>query len=157
MKVDVTKERVAITQCHIVTEGEYCVNECEFQLPQCFDGLTVTAVFNDIPVPLLNNRCFIPSLKKGGAVLGVYAYSKSGEKLELVYSPKPTAFYVEEGSYKDKAKEEEIPEISKYEEYCTMLSQLCENLISQIYVFARFHNFATPVIFPFDIIKTLLG
>ena len=132
MKVDVTKERVAITECHVVTEGEYCVNECEFQLPQCFDGLTVTAVFNDIPVPLLENKCFIPSLKKGGAVLGVYAYRKNGDNLELVYSPKPTAFYVEEGSYTGVAEVEETPEISRYEEYCTMLSQLCENLISQI-------------------------
>ncbi len=132
MKVDVTKERVAITECHVVTEGEYCVNECEFQLSDCFDGLTVTAVFNDIPVPLLNNRCFIPSLKKGGAVLGVYAYRKNGEELELVYSPKPTAFYVDEGSYTGASGVEETPEISRYEEYCTMLSQLCENLISQI-------------------------
>ena len=132
MKVGVTKERVAITECHVVNEGEYCVNECEFQLPQCFDGLTVTAVFNDIPVPLLENKCFIPSLKKGGAVLGVYAYRKNGDNLELVYSPKPTAFYVEEGSYTGVAEVEETPEISRYEEYCTMLSQLCENLISQI-------------------------
>lgn len=132
LKVDVTKERVAITESHVVTEGEYCVNECEFQLPDCFQGLTVTAVFNDIPVPLLSNRCFIPSLKRGGAVLGVYAYRKNGEDLELVYSPKPTAFYVDEGSYKGASDVEEIPEISKYEEYCTMLSQLCENLISQI-------------------------
>lgn len=132
MKVDVTKERVAITECHVVTEGEYCVNECEFQLPECFEGLTVTAVFNDIPVPLLENKCFIPSLKKGGAVLGVYAYRKNGEDLELVYSPKPTAFYVDEGSYTGTNGIEEVPELSKYEEYCTMLSQLCENLISQI-------------------------
>ena len=132
MIIDVTKERVAITQCHVVTEGEYCVNECEFQLPECFDGLTVTAVFNDIPVPLLNNKCFIPSLKKGGAVLGVYAYRKNGDALELVYSPKPTAFYVDEGSYTGANGIEETPDISKYEEYCTMLSQLCENLISQI-------------------------
>ncbi len=132
MKVDVTKERVAITECHVVTEGEYCVNECEFQLPKCFEGLTVTAVFNDIPVPLLENKCFIPSLKKGGAVLGVYAYRKDGDALELVYSPKPTAFYVDEGSYTGANGIEEAPEISKYEEYCAMLSQLCENLISQI-------------------------
>ncbi len=132
MIIDVTKERVAITECHVVTEGEYCVNECEFYLPECFDGLTVTAVFNDIPVPLLNNKCFVPSLKKGGAVLGVYAYRKNGDNLELVYSPKPTAFYVEEGSYTGANGVEETPELSKYEEYCTMLSQLCENLISQI-------------------------
>ena len=116
MKVDVTKERVAITECHVVTEGEYCVNECEFQLPECFDGLTVTAVFNDIPVPLLENKCFIPSLKKGGAVLVVYAYRKKGDALELVYSPKPTAFYVDEGSYTGANGIEETPEISRYEE-----------------------------------------
>ena len=132
MKIDVTKERVAITECHVVTEGEYCVNECEFYLPECFDGLTVTAVFNDIPVPLLNNRCYIPSLKKGGAVLGVYAYRKNGDNLELVYSPKPTAFFVDEGSYTGATEPEEVPEISKYEEYCTMLAQVCENLIIQM-------------------------
>ncbi len=132
LKVDVTKERVVITECHVVTEGEYCVNECEFQLPEYFDGLTVTAVFNDIPVPLLNNRCYIPLLKKGGAVLGVYAYRKNGDALELMYSPKPTAFYVEEGSYTGVTQVEKAPEISKYEEYCTMLAQVCENLIIQM-------------------------
>lgn len=132
MKIDVTKERVAITQCHVVTEGEYCVNECEFQLPECFEGLTVTAVFNNIPVPLLNNRCFIPSLKKGGAVLGVYAYKKNGDELELAYSPKPTAFYVDEGSYNESTATEDVPEISRYEEYCKMLADFCENMILQM-------------------------
>lgn len=132
MKVDVTKDRVAIVECHQVTEGEYCVNECEFTLPSCFDGLTVTAVFNNIPVPLFNNRCYIPSLKKGGVALGVYAYRKNGEALELVYSPKPTGFFVDEGSYTEETQTQDIPEISRYEEYCKMLADFCENIIIQM-------------------------
>lgn len=124
MKVNVTKENVLITSCSPVNEGEYMVNKCEFLLPDCFEGLTVTAAFNNIPIPLMGNVCYIPSLKKGTASLGVYAYRETDEGLELMYSPKPAYFYVDNGSYNDDIGEEDIPGITEFEKYCAQISAL---------------------------------
>lgn len=124
MKVTVTKENVVITECSCINEGEYKVNKCEFQLPQCFEGLTVTAAFDNIPVPIFGGECYIPTLKKGTATLGVYAYRETEDGLELMYSPKPTMFYVDSGSYSDSIGKEELPETSVFEKYCKEISQL---------------------------------
>lgn len=123
MKVTVTKENVVITECSCINEGEYKVNKCEFQLPQCFGGLTVTAAFDNIPVPLFGGECYIPTLKKGTATLGVYAYRETEDGLELMYSPKPTMFYVDSGSYCDSIGKEELPETSVFEKYCKEISE----------------------------------
>ena len=93
MKVKVTEENVVITECSCINEGEVGINECGFLLPECFEGLTVTAAFNNIPVPVVDNKCNVPSLKKGTAILGVYAYKENDEGIELMYSPKPTSFF----------------------------------------------------------------
>ena len=63
MKVKVTEENVVITECSCINEGEVGINECSFLLPECFEGLTVTAAFNNIPVPVVDNKCNVPSLK----------------------------------------------------------------------------------------------
>lgn len=123
MKVKVTEDNVVITECSCINEGEVCVNECVFVLPPCFDGLSVTAAFNNIPVPVLNNRCNVPSLKKGTAVLGVYAYKENDEGIELMYSPKPTSFFVNQGSYSEDVGVEKIPTISEFEQFCKSYSQ----------------------------------
>ncbi len=125
MKVVVTKESVCITQSIVVNESDYLVNKCTFEFPACFEGLTVTAVFNNIPVPLAGTQCYIPSLKQGTAILGVYAYSEQDNgDLQLMYSPKPTCFYVNKGSYSNVKKVEEIPSISEFEKYCAAISEL---------------------------------
>lgn len=123
MKVSVTKENVVITECSRINEGEYRVNKCEFRLPEYFNGLTVTAAFDNIPVPLFGNECYIPSLKKGTSTLGVYAYEETEEGLRLMYSPKPAMFYVDSGSYSDSVGKEEIPETSVFEKYCKEISE----------------------------------
>lgn len=125
MKVKVTKERVLITESVAVNENELNVNLCDFVLPECFQGLTVTATFNNIPVPLTGTQCYIPSLKSGTAILGVYAYKEdeNGE-LSLMYSPKPACFCVNKGSYTERTAVEEIPTISEFERYCTTVSAL---------------------------------
>lgn len=125
MKVKVTKENVLITECDAVNESEVNVNLCDFLLPECFQGLTVTAMFNNIPVPLTGTQCYIPSLKNGTAVLGVYAYKESDTgELTLMYSPKPACFYVNKGSYSEKVNVETIPSISEFERYCATISAL---------------------------------
>ena len=125
MKVKVTKERVLITESVAVNENELNVNLCDFVLPECFQGLTVTATFNNIPVPLTGTQCYIPSLKSGTAILGVYAYQEdeNGE-LSLMYSPKPACFCVNKGSYSERTAVEEIPTISEFERYCATVSAL---------------------------------
>ncbi len=122
MKVKVTKDAVIITECAPVNAGEKGINVCQFQLPEEFSSLTVTAAFNNIPVPVCENECIIPTLKKGTVVLGVYAYKENGGSVQLMYSPKPTAFYVNEGSYTEEVAVEEIPTIGEYEKYCQMFA-----------------------------------
>ncbi len=125
MKVKVTKENILITESTVVNESELKVNLCDFQLPECFQGLTVTAMFNNIPVPLTGTQCYIPSLKSGTAVLGVYAYRENDTgELTLMYSPKPACFYVNKGSYSEKVSAEKIPSISEFERYCATISAL---------------------------------
>lgn len=129
MKVSVSEKEVKITEMSVVCEGDCCVNKCFFALPKSFDGLSVTAVFGGVSVPLVNGECFIPSLKKGNTALGVYAYKRNGEELKLMYSPKSTYFYVEKGSFTDEISEEEVPEISRFEEFCGMLASYCTEQI----------------------------
>ena len=121
MKVKVTEKNVMITEISEVYEGEFGINRCDFTLPKSFDGLSVTAIFNGIPVPLTDGKCIIPSLKNGNCILGVYAYRKNGEQTELMYSPKPTMFFVGKGSFCREIDEEIIPEVFSYETYCQML------------------------------------
>ncbi len=121
MKVKVTEKNVMITEISEVYEGEFGINRCDFTLPKSFQGLSVTAIFNGIPVPLTDGKCIIPCLKNGNCILGVYAYRKNGEETELMYSPKPTMFFVGKGSFCREIDEEIIPEVFTYETYCQML------------------------------------
>lgn len=123
MDVSVTKDTVAITRYTTVNGGEVGVNTCHFQLPEEFDSLTVTAAFNNIPVPVIDGECLVPTLKKGTVVLGVYAYKEDDKGITLMYSPKPTAFYVNEGSYIEEPAVEEMPTLGEYEKYCTMFAE----------------------------------
>ncbi len=117
MKVKVTKENVIILESSSINEGELNVNSCEFALPDEFSGLQVTAAFNNIPVPVVDGKCIIPNLSKGTVTLGVYAYKEESDIIELMYSPKPTAFYVENGSYSTEIGNAEKIEISELEKY----------------------------------------
>lgn len=132
MKITVTPKTVFVTQQSVINQGEFCVNECEFLLPECFDGLSVTAVFNNIPVPVTEGRCMVPALKKGNAVVGVYAYKTENDNTVLMYSPKPAMFYVGEGSFGDEFATQQEPEISRFEEYCNMLKVLFEAAVGDI-------------------------
>lgn len=123
MRIKVTKETVAITEYSCINEGEVCVNTCYFDLPQCFEGLSVTAAFNNVPIPIKNGACNIPSLKKGTVTVGVYAYTEDESGITLMYSPKPTLFYVNSGSYSDEIGVEETPTISQFEQFCKSFSE----------------------------------
>ena len=132
MVVEVTKQRVIIKESTVINSDELCVNKCRFILPDCFEGLSVTAVFNGIPVPVADGECYVPALKKGNAVLGVYAYAENGEELKLMYSPSPCTFYVSQGSFCEAVSEEAIPQISQYEQYCKMLEEKYNELEASV-------------------------
>ena len=131
MKVIVTKEAVVIAEYSCINEGEVCVNTCYFDLPECFEGLSVTAAFNNIPVPVTDNQCNIPSLKKGTVTLGVYAYREDENGVTLMYSPKPTVFYVNVGSYSDEIGVEETPTVTEFEKYCTQFSEMAIGMLER--------------------------
>ncbi len=131
MIVSVSKDEVKITELSQVNQGDHKVNLCTFILPECFSGLSVTAVFNGIPVPVTSNRCYIPSLENGNCVLGVYAYKEAEGKIILMYSPKPTVFYVEKGSFTTDVNTEELPKVFDYETYCNMLKDFWEQVINE--------------------------
>ena len=131
MKVKVTEKQVMITEITEVYEGEFGINRCDFTLPKSFQGLCVTAVFNGIPVPLTDGKCIIPSLPNGNCILGVYAYRKNGDETELMYSPKPTMFFVGRGSFPKEINEEIIPEAFSYETYCQMLQGYWRELFGE--------------------------
>ena len=142
MEVKVTKDTVAITEYTTVNGGETGINLCHFQLPEEFSSLTVTAAFNNLPVPVINGECLIPTLKRGTVVLGVYAYREGDEGVTLMYSPKPTAFYVNEGSYIEEPSVEERPTVGEYEKYCTMFS---EHLAKKVEGHERVENRVTEI------------
>lgn len=129
MKVIITKETVVIAEYSCINEGEVCVNTCYFDLPECFEGLCVTAAFNNIPVPVTDNKCNIPSLKKGTVTLGVYAYREDENGVTLMYSPKPTVFYVNQGSYSEEIGVEEMPSVTEFEKYCTQFSEMAMGIL----------------------------
>lgn len=129
MKVIITKETVVIAEYSCINEGEVCVNTCYFDLPECFEGLCVTAAFNNIPVPVTDNKCNIPSLKKGTVTLGVYAYREDENGVTLMYSPKPTVFYVNQGSYSEEIGVEETPSVTEFEKYCTQFSEMAMGIL----------------------------
>jgi hypothetical protein len=131
MKVKVTEKQVMVTEITEVYEGEFGINRCDFTLPKSFDELCVTAIFNGITVPLTDGKCIIPSLPNGNCILGVYAYRKSGEETELMYSPKPTMFFVGKGSFCSDVNEEIIPEVFSYETYCQMLQGYWRELFGE--------------------------
>lgn len=109
MKVQVTINNVKIIEPSILNENEYNIHECEFEFVEEYNGLSKKAIFTneagaDYIVSIVNDKCSIPSevLKEKEFVkLGVYAYDVENEELVLRYSPKPTEFYVQEGSYKN--------------------------------------------------------
>lgn len=108
MKVQVTINNVKIIKETGLNENEYNIHEFEFDFVEEYEGLTKKAVFTDANEQsyietIVNNKCSVPTevLHKNEYVtIGVYAYEVENEELKLRYSPQPTHFFVNEGSYK---------------------------------------------------------
>ncbi len=126
MKIKVDVNNVTITEKSDIHKGEYNVNKCIFEFSSEYTkDLIYRAVFSCINGSyyqlILNNECNIPDEvlkeKDVNIELGVYAYILNDDnELELRYSPKPTYFKVENGSYKDGDKTE-VPSPTDYEKF----------------------------------------
>lgn len=126
MKIKVDVNNVTIMEKSDIHKGEYNVNKCIFEFSSEYTkDLIYRAVFSCINGSfyqlILNNECNIPEEilreKDVNIELGVYAYILNDDnELELRYSPKPTYFRVENGSYKD-ADKTEVPSPTDYEKF----------------------------------------
>ena len=126
MKIKVDVNNVTIIEKSDIHKGEYNVNKCIFEFSSEYTkDLIYRAVFSCINGSyyqlILNNECNIPEEilkeKDVNIELGVYAYILNDDnELELRYSPKPTYFKVENGSYKD-ADKTEVPSPTDYEKF----------------------------------------
>ena len=126
MKIKVDVNNVTIIEKSDIHKGEYNVNKCIFEFSSEYTkDLIYRAVFSCINGSyyqlILNNECNIPDEvlkeKDVNIELGVYAYILNDDnELELRYSPKPTYFKVENGSYKD-ADKTEVPSPTDYEKF----------------------------------------
>ena len=126
MKIKVDVNNVTIIEKSDIHKGEYNINKCVFEFSSEYTkDLIYRAVFSCINGSyyqlILNNECNIPEEilreKDANIELGVYAFILNDDnELELRYSPKPTYFKVENGSYKD-ADKTEIPSPTDYEKF----------------------------------------
>ena len=108
INVNVNTTNVEITSIDTINEGEYGINDCVFTFSNEYNNLIKRAVFSSgtydetYVVELVSNTCKVPEgilMLHGDVVIGVYAYSIENNELQLRYSPAPTRFFVEKGSY----------------------------------------------------------
>ena len=107
MQINVTVNKVEIIDENTINKGEYNIHTCEFTFANEYNGLIKRAVFTankSYYVEInLNNICIIPEevlQLQGNVTLGVYAYENNeNNELQLRYSPEPTKFFVNNGSY----------------------------------------------------------
>ena len=136
MKIKVDVNNVTITEKSDIHKGEYNVNKCIFEFSSEYTkDLIYRAVFSCINGSyyqlILNNECNIPDEvlkeKDVNIELGVYAFILNDDnELELRYSPKPTYFKVENGSYKD-ADKTEVPSPTDYEKFLNEFNRNATN------------------------------
>lgn len=114
VKVDINK--VEIVQTEQINSGEYNTRQIQFNIAENMQGLILKALFTKdyktYEADIENDSCMIPweALEcNGNCELGVYAYSVNGEVLEIRYSPEPTKFYINAGSYKTEVENGEQP------------------------------------------------
>lgn len=131
MEIQVTVNNVKIVKKSVLNENEYNIHEFEFDFVEEYNGLTKKAVFTRDDgeaylETIIDNKCSIPSEvlenKNQYVQIGVYAYDLENEDLVLRYSPQPTQFFVNEGSYKE-AQNSTPPTPSEIEQLQAQITQ----------------------------------
>ena len=136
IKLSVDKNIIKIIEADEIHKGEYKVNTINVEFSEEYNALTKKAVFlnseGTYEIPIINNEFNIPieiSMKQGKFTLGIYAYDiDDTEKLELRYSPKPTTFFVKDGSYISGLNSDEEITLSQYEIYTAAMNKGLEKL-----------------------------
>lgn len=124
MKLNVNDDIVTIEESSNIEAGEYNITQCFFKFSEEYDGLVKKAVFtehkgNSYKVDIVNNMCAIPVevlTTSATVTLGVYAYEIENEEYKLRYSPTPTKFWVNEGSYVENAENSDTPTPTEIEQ-----------------------------------------
>lgn len=125
-KVDIISQTVPITSKSLNTI------KCVFDLPTEYKNLNCVAVFTCVDKTykemIVDNECMIPKkvLSYDTRVkLGVYAFKEEN----LIYSPTPVTFKVEEGSYTSEESDEEIENHqSSFDKLVLKMEEINENL-----------------------------
>lgn len=108
MLIRVNDKKVKIIERDFVNSGELNVHKCNFDFSEEYNDLIKKAIFmdeqkNSYVRTITNNICNIPTeilSQKGLCKIGVYGYELDENENEVLrYSPKPTLFYINEGSY----------------------------------------------------------
>lgn len=136
MEIRVLKNEVKIIQDSAVNKNEYNINHCYFNFDSEYDNLIKKALFTNAKGKtyemLINeNQCEIPTevLNEIGLVtVGVYGYESQSNTLVLRYSPKPSSFYVQDGSYKEDVENTSVPTPTELEQ----IEQAIENINSDL-------------------------
>lgn len=100
INVNVTAEKV-VTDKKFVAAGNYKQIKLKLELSSDFDNLVVRVVLNNKSVTVLNGECYLPPLKTGRYIFGVYGYSVEDGNLVKRVSPQPTYLVVTYGSFND--------------------------------------------------------
>ncbi len=100
INVSVSAEKV-VTDKKFVAAGNYKQIKLKLELSSDFDNLVVRVVLGNKSVTVLNGECYLPPLKTGRYIFGVYGYSVEDGKLVKRVSPQPTYLVVTYGSFND--------------------------------------------------------
>lgn len=137
MKVNVTATRCIVENDVELNAGEYNINKFYFTFsPEYLDNYVKKALFiakdqPPIEMVIANDECNIPYdiLKNPGTYMfGVYAYEVgNNDELILRYSPEPTHFYVNKGSYIENAETPTDPDPDEFAQYYQAMQELVAN------------------------------
>ena len=136
MRVNITANTCTIDNNVYLNAGEYNINKFYFTFSEEYlDEYVKKALFIDkdgtpIEMVIANNECDIPYdiLKNPGTyTFGVYAYEMNGTELVLRYSPEPTHFYVNKGSYIENGISPTDPTPDEFAQYYQAMQDLITN------------------------------
>lgn len=136
MRVNITANTCTIDNNVYLNAGEYNINKFYFTFSEEYlDKYVKKALFIDkdgtpIEMVIANNECDIPYdiLKNPGTyTFGVYAYEMNDTELVLRYSPEPTHFYVNKGSYIEDGISPTEPTPDEFAQYYQAMQDLIAN------------------------------
>ena len=134
VKVNSEKVELVLDQLSFLS-GEYNIHECQFQFSSEYNNLIKKCLFTKdgitYQVDINNNSCTIPYevlLLDGKIIIGVYAYSIENNNVVLRYSPKPSCFFVKEGSYREYSEEAGALSPSEYDQLMALIESAIEEI-----------------------------